>query len=408
MVKQKQRKALSVLNLDINLINDPYDDAIDTKQRFIGDTTYRGDGFSIGQDYLRLEGQTLTRGELLPSSLEVEELIGEGAFSQVFKAKWRKKQHNGDGEGPKNSHQEVAVKRLCLLDDSDQRRDMILKELRALCNNVDCECLVKLRGAYLEDTSITMVLEYMDQGSMEQILKDVNDRSSSNLDESFLAAISYQVLWGLSYLHHDKILHRDIKPGNILLHSDGSVKLCDFGLASLSGNTLQTTMVGTSRYMAPERLRGKPYGPPSDVWSFGILLLQCITNKVPWADDDTHSSIVSLLMTVEETSPETLIPSSSSVSSSLKDFLLGCLQHIPGKRTIRFVFSCFKVPFFLFFWLTFATHHIFTSTTNIEKRIPACLLLRSPWFRKDRGILDLKDAKHATKRFFIEGNRLKG
>jgi serine/threonine protein kinase len=306
----RQRKVLGSMSIDVNLINDPYDAAED-KRFCMGDTTYRQDGFSIGKDYLRLEGRTLSRGELMPSALKVGDLIGEGAFSQVFKGTWKK---NGENF-------QVAVKKLCLVEASEQRRDMILQELRALCK-IDCECLVRLQGAFLQETSITMVLEYMNQGSMESVLS----RSKSILNDTFLASMAFQVLWGLSYLHHEKILHRDIKPGNVLIHSDGSVKLCDFGLVSLSDKSLQTTMVGTSRYMAPERLRARPYGRPSDIWSFGVFLLECLTQGIPWGESD---SIVSLVVTVEETSPDDLIP--SSVSPYLKDFLLGCLHHAPGK-----------------------------------------------------------------------------
>jgi serine/threonine protein kinase len=86
------------------------------------------------------------------------------------------------------------------------------------------------------------------------------------------------MLWGLSYLHHEKMIHRDIKPGNVLLHSDGRVKLADFGISS-TGRDLATTVVGTMMYMAPERLRGKKYGVLSDIWSFGLVVWECATGK---------------------------------------------------------------------------------------------------------------------------------
>lgn len=224
----------NVLNIDVDLINDDHEDI---KPGFdMGDSTYRHDGFSIGQDYLRLEGQTVSRGDLLPSSLVMDNLIGQGAFSKVHKAIWSRK----SGEDI-----EVAIKEFSLSDSSAQRHDMLLKELRALCK-VDCKCLVQFHGAFLQDDTVTTVIEYMDRGSVEQLL----DRSSvAKLSEHFVASVAYQMLWGMSYLHHEKIIHRDIKPGNVLIHSSGQIKLCDFGIASLSDQTMHTTIVGTTRYV---------------------------------------------------------------------------------------------------------------------------------------------------------------
>jgi serine/threonine protein kinase len=120
---------------------------------------------------------------------------------------------------------------------------------------------------------------------------------------------------------------KDIKPGNILLNSAGQVKWCDFGIVSLSESSLSTTVVGTTRYMAPERLRAKPYGRSSDIWSLGLVLLECLAGECPWKES---TSIVTLVVTIEETAIDDLIP--PSVSSHLRDFFKGCLNHQPGKK----------------------------------------------------------------------------
>jgi serine/threonine protein kinase len=174
-----------------------------------------------------------------------------------------------------------------------------------------------------------------------------------NSMEEFIAAMSFQILSGLQYLHNNRIIHRDIKPGNILLHSDGSVKLCDFGIAALTEQSLQTTVVGTSRYMSPERLRAKAYGRSSDIWSLGLILLECWTGDLPWKDCD---SIVSLVVTVEETETADMIPQSMT-SLNLQDVIVGCLQPTP------------------------------------EKRMPAKVLLQAPWFIIDHGMTRIENAR---------------
>ena len=230
---------LGVLNIDVEEINREHGYSKNGYQ--MGDSTYRSDGFSIGRDYFRLEGRTVCRGELKASSLVIDSLIGKGAFSKVYKGRLL----NKDDET-----ELVAVKQFCLLDSSHQRCDMLLKELRTLCR-IDCECLVRFRGAFLQKDSITMILEHMDRGSLEQLLSFKNEP----LSEGLIAAIAFQMLWGLSYLHFENIIHRDIKPGNVLIHTDGSVKLCDFGLVSLGDKSLQTTVAGTARY---DPRRGSP------------------------------------------------------------------------------------------------------------------------------------------------------
>lgn len=85
----RKRKVLGALNIDVDLVNHAHKPS--DKDFRMGDSTYRHDGFSIGCDYLRLEGRTVTRGELIASSLSVNELIGQGAFSQVHRGTWRRK-----------------------------------------------------------------------------------------------------------------------------------------------------------------------------------------------------------------------------------------------------------------------------------------------------------------------------
>jgi serine/threonine protein kinase len=304
-------KAKAGLSINVDLINLRIDESLDFHA---GDSTYRQDGVSIGKDYLRLEGRTVTRGELVPESLSSQEIIGKGAFSTVRRAMWTRP----------DSHEpiSVAIKEFSLIDSSQQRREMLLKELRALCQ-VKNESLVQLHGAFLEaDTdTVTMVLELMNRGS----LKDLIQRQSRPLSQRIIAPIAYQMISGLSFLHKHRMLHRDLKPENVLVHSDGSIKLCDFGTSTLGEQSLNVTVLGTTKFMAPERLRARPYGRPSDIWSLGLIVLN-LAGVTPWQD---ITSMVDLVVTVEESCLEDLVP--SGVEKGLREILIGCLRQEPGK-----------------------------------------------------------------------------
>lgn len=124
----------------------------------------------------------------------------------------------------------------------------------------------------------------MNRGSLQTVLHEQMDGIAMRFPNSVLAAISFQLLWGLSYIHFERMVHRDVKPANILMHSDGHVKLSDFGIVAQLTSVPHTTVVGTIRYMSPERLRARQYGSASDVWSVGLVLLECEIGESPWSD----------------------------------------------------------------------------------------------------------------------------
>eukprot|EP00548_Thalassiothrix_antarctica_P009023 CAMPEP_0194152506 /NCGR_PEP_ID=MMETSP0152-20130528/52707_1 /TAXON_ID=1049557 /ORGANISM="Thalassiothrix antarctica, Strain L6-D1" /LENGTH=177 /DNA_ID=CAMNT_0038857067 /DNA_START=434 /DNA_END=963 /DNA_ORIENTATION=+ len=167
---------------------------------------------------------------------------------------------------------------------------------------------------------MTLVLEYMDRGTLQVFLERY-----APLSEPAAAAISFQILWGISYLHFGGCLHRDIKPSNILLHSDGSVKLSDFGICTTKERN--TTFIGTTKYMALERLRAKEYGLPADIWSLGLVIIHCITGSFIFDDIE---SMIDLVVTIEE-ELEILLPDTFE-NPQIKEVVEGCLQINPEKR----------------------------------------------------------------------------
>lgn len=120
----------------------------------------------------------------------------------------------------------------------------------------------------------------MDGGSLENIIKIYNlAKVKAYIDEQVLAKIALQILCGLSYLHSNNQLHRDVKPANVLFNTKGQVKLTDFGISKQidQDKDFTKTSVGTRSYMSPERIKGGEYDYKSDIWGFGLIMYQLAT-----------------------------------------------------------------------------------------------------------------------------------
>ena len=172
--------------------------------------------------------------------------------------------------------------------DPDIKRQ-ILRELKF---NKGCasEHICRYYGAFEDPTTatISIAMEFCEGGSLDSIYKEVK-RLGGRTGEKVLGKIAEGVLHGLTYLNDKKIIHRDIKPSNILLCRNGEVKLCDFGVSGDFGTKGEAnTFIGTSYYMAPERITGQSYTINSDVWSTGVTLLEVAQHRFPFPADGTE------------------------------------------------------------------------------------------------------------------------
>ncbi len=146
-----------------------------------------------------------------------------------------------------------------------------------------------------------------------------------------------QLLSGLDYLHDNKIVHKDIKGANILVNTNGIVKLSDFGCSKIMEKTLTLYLKenknhgiqGSIPWMAPEVIKQTKYGTKSDVWSFGCTILEMVTGKPPWFGYNFDNSIAAI-MKIGLSDEIPAIP--EELSANLRDFLVECLQRNPEKR----------------------------------------------------------------------------
>ncbi|KAM0954436.1 putative protein kinase ULK-Fused family [Dioscorea sansibarensis] len=176
----------------------------------------------------------------------VIELVGEGSFGKVYKG--RRKFTGQHGKSEKDIHnlrQEIEI----------------LRKLKH-------ENIIEMLDAFENPQEFCVVTEFA-QGELFEVLED-----DKCLPEDQVQAIAKQLVRALYYLHSNRIIHRDMKPQNILIGAGSVVKLCDFGFArAMSANTVVLRSIkGTPLYMAPELVREQPYNHTADLWSLGVIL----------------------------------------------------------------------------------------------------------------------------------------
>ncbi|KAJ2992193.1 MAP kinase kinase (MEK) [Globomyces sp. JEL0801] len=184
-------------------------------------------------------------------------------------------------------------------ENQDKIEKSILRELRIMrmCRH---PYIVSFLGAFLGNDDISIMMEYMDLGTLETIYA-----KNGPIPEIPVAGITVQILQGLIYLYENhKIVHRDIKPGNILMCSEGFAKLADFGISKETNNTVADTFVGTNCFLAPERIReGSPCTPASDVWSLGLTIMEVALAKFPFPVEAMATAFDMMQFITQEPSP---------------------------------------------------------------------------------------------------------
>lgn len=172
-----------------------------------------------------------------------------------------------------------------------------------------------------QDERLWLVMELVDGPSLKEHVD-----ATGPLSPSAVAGIGLQLLAALEAVHAAGVLHRDIKPGNVLLRRDGRVVLCDFGIAALTGAdplTATGALVGSIGYIAPERLSDRPVGPPSDLFSLGVTLCVLLSGRSPFARPDAAG----MLNAVARENPE--IP---AAAGPLRPLLTALLRKNPADR----------------------------------------------------------------------------
>lgn len=173
--------------------------------------------------------------------------------------------------------------------DSKDKREQMLREIQGLIQAEGCRNLTQWYAGFVgRDTGLVhIVVEFMDLGSlgdMRRRLGGGEGATATGVPPQHLSCVAAQVVLGLQHLQARRLLHRDVKPENILHNRAGQVKLTDFGISKELESTLgaAASFVGSANYMAPERALGKDYSYPSDVWSLGMVIYELAVGRYPY------------------------------------------------------------------------------------------------------------------------------
>ncbi|NWI17821.1 SLK kinase, partial [Crypturellus soui] len=265
--------------------------------------------FKLGGEKKKKQYEHVKR-DLNPEELwEIIGELGDGAFGKVFKAQ------------NKETKVLAAAKVIDTKSEEELEDYMVEIDILASCDHSN---IVKLLDAFYYENNLWILIEFCAGGAVDAVMLELE----RPLTEPQIKVVCRQTLEALNYLHENKIIHRDLKAGNILFTLDGDIKLADFGVSAKNTRTIQRrdSFIGTPYWMAPEVVmcetsKDRPYDYKADIWSLGITLIEMAQIEPP------HHELnpMRVLLKIAKSDPPTLAQP-SKWSPDFKDFLKKCLE----------------------------------------------------------------------------------
>ena len=247
---------------------------------------------------------------------KVIQQLGEGSFGKAFLCK-------------RESDDSLCVIKQILIEGMDKKeKDDVLNESIILAK-LDHLNIIKFFEVFESNKPkhmVNIVTEYADGGDLSEKIKEKKNKNN-NFTESEILDYFTQICLAIKHIHEKKIIHRDLKSGNIFLMKNGLVKLGDFGIAKRFQKTMDKakTFIGTPYYLSPEIINGKPYDSKSDIWSLGVLLYEMMTFKMPFNANSLPMLSVKIMR-------GQYIPPPTIYTKDLRELVTKCLTVEPKNR----------------------------------------------------------------------------
>ncbi|VEL25349.1 unnamed protein product [Protopolystoma xenopodis] len=220
----------------------------------------------------------------------------------------------------------LAVKYMRRSSHCHEENKRIMMDLNVVTKSCDCPHIVKCLGIFFTTSDVWICMEIMST-CLDKLLKN----HGRPFPEKVLGKITVAIIKALEYLKTiHKVMHRDVKPSNMLLSSKGEVKLCDFGISGkLKDSIARSRQLGCIGYMAPERLDTPTYDVRADVWSLGISLVELATGSFPYKGTEAEFAIMSKIIS----DPPPTLPQDMLFTTAFRHFIeLWCVNFIISTR----------------------------------------------------------------------------
>jgi eukaryotic-like serine/threonine-protein kinase len=258
----------------------------------------------------------LSQGQLFAGRYRIEQVLGRGGMGVVYKAI------------DTQLDETVAIKTLPgdVMQRSPEDLERFKREIR-LARKITHRNVLRTYDYGEADGVYFISMEFVRGYTLSEL-----EQETRELAPRAAMGIARQISRGLQAAHEQGIIHRDIKPQNVLIDSKGEVKLMDFGIARVAESTEAMTqaglIVGTPHYMSPEQVQGKPLDPRSDVYSMGVLIYEMLAGHRPFES----SSLTGVLAAHITEKPAPLIDARPEVGAQINDIVMKCLAKDPKQR----------------------------------------------------------------------------
>lgn len=255
-------------------------------------------------------------GQILDGRFEITDVVNRGGMSSVYRAT------------DLQTGQTVAIKIPFMSLEGDPAAFSRFERETEIGRRLDHPGIIKIVPVEFDKSRPYIVMEFLDGRTLEQYMREVRP-----VPMTTALTIASRLADALAYLHHNGVIHRDLKPQNIMLCNDGSLRIMDFGIAKaaelrrLTFGGFSPTM-GTPDYMAPEQVKGKRGDERTDIYSLGAILYEMLTGRVPF-DGQTAYMVMNARLIADPVAPRTL---NADLSPQVEEIVLHALEREPDAR----------------------------------------------------------------------------